>query len=285
MAILEHMISAKKYITGLRAIALIMLLAATLPIASGCGSAEPASSSPSSSPAKGTPDGAASFRFIVCGDPQNNYEVFDRVLAAAKSVDFLIIAGDLTGSGTPAEFETFKRAMAASGVKYYCVPGNHDVATSPVGQGYAQYIGPPHSSFDYKNTHFLLIDNSTPGLGFYPAERQWAAADLARAKSKGFEHMVAVTHVAPGWPYSAKASSEQIVGIDANHELVPVLKAGGVKDLFCGHVHGYEQETDSGVRITITGGAGAPLMGMSSFHNYVLVTVTGRRIEQNVVRI
>jgi 3',5'-cyclic AMP phosphodiesterase CpdA len=221
----------------------------------------------------------------VCGDPQNNYEVFDKVLAAAKSVDFLIVAGDLTGSGTATEFTNFMDTMRASGVRFYSVPGNHDVATMPVETGYGRYVGPPHSSFDFKNTHFLLIDNSTPSLGFYPAERQWASADLKAAGAKGFEHIIAVAHVPPMFPYSAKATSEQIAGIDANEQLVPVLKAGGAEELFCGHVHTYQQETEDGLRITITGGAGAPLMGLDSYHNYVLVEVNGRSMSQKVVRI
>jgi predicted phosphodiesterase len=266
--------------------ALLLLLAVFL--AAGCGSAKPTSSTPSSSssaPAASQTSSGARFSFIVCGDPQNNYEVFDRVLAAAKGVDFLLIAGDLTGSGTPTEFQNFLNVMRASGVKYYCVPGNHDVATSPVSQAYTQYIGPPHQSFDFQNSHFLLIDDSTPELGFYPAEQQWAAADLKAAKARGAEHVFAMTHVPPRFPYSAKAYSGQIAGIDANEHLVPVLKSGGAQELFCGHVHTYEQETEDGLPITITGGAGAPLMGADSYHNYVLVEVNGRQVSQKVVRI
>jgi Icc-related predicted phosphoesterase len=251
----------------------------------GCGKNTAPSSTPRSTPASTSVEGGAHFKFIVCGDPQNNYEVFDRVLAAAKNVDFLLIAGDLTGSGTSTEFQSFLNVIRASGVKYFCVPGNHDVATSPVNVNYQTYIGAPHQSFDYGNSHFLLIDNSTPSLGFYPAEQQWAAADLQAARKKGLEHSFAVAHVPPGWPYSARADRSQITGIDNNRQLVQVLKAGGVENLFCGHVHTYSQEEDDGVTITITGGAGAPLMGADSYHNYVLVEVDGQHVTQNVVRI
>ena len=267
------------------ATAAIFLLLCTAALLSGCGSGGSVTTPPTTA-ARGTSSGSqASFKFIVCGDPQNNYEVFDKVLAAAKSVDFLIVAGDLTGSGTATEFTNFMDTMRASGVRFYSVPGNHDVATMPVETGYGRYVGPPHSSFDFKNTHFLLIDNSTPSLGFYPAERQWASADLKAAGAKGFEHIIAVAHVPPMFPYSAKATSEQIAGIDANEQLVPVLKAGGAEELFCGHVHTYQQETEDGLRITITGGAGAPLMGLDSYHNYVLVEVNGRSMSQKVVRL
>ena len=279
-----HSVSTRHKIAAVAAI-LLLFAALALP---GCGSSKPASSTPSSTPASTAPSSSGSnahFKFIVCGDPQNDYEVFDSVLAAARSVDFLIIAGDLTGSGTSIEFQNFVNKMKASGVKYYTVPGNHDVATTPVTQNYATYCGAPHQSFDFMNTHFVLIDNSAPSLGFYPAERQWVSADLKAAKAGNFEHTIAVAHVPPRWPYSATASKDQIAGIDANDQLAPVLNAGGAQELFCGHVHTYQQDKEDGLLITITGGAGAPLLGANSYHNYVLVEVNGRRMDQNVVRI
>ena len=266
-------------------IAVLLLFCVAL-VGAGCGSGGAGGTVPRPTSDGSAPsDSHASFKFIVCGDPQNNYEVFDKVLAAAASVDFLIVAGDLTGSGTATEFGNFMDRIRASGVKFYSVPGNHDVATMPVWEGYARYVGRPHSSFDFKNTHFLLIDNSTPSLGFYPTERQWAAADLKAAGAKGFEHMIAVAHVPPGFPYSAKASRDQIAGMDANQEMLPLLKSGGVEELFCGHVHSYQEEMEDGLRVTISGGAGAPLMGLDSYHNYVLVEVNGRSISQKAVRI
>lgn len=261
--------------------------------ASGCGSSGGKVSRPSTQPA-GVPeasapsDGGARFKFIVCGDPQNNYEVFNRVLEAARSVDFLIIAGDLTGSGTATEFQTFVNAMRSSGVKYYTIPGNHDVATSPVGENYTTYLGAPHRSFDYKNSHFVLIDNSAQELGFYPGEREWVRLDLKAAGKKGFDHIIAVAHVPPGYPYSSRATKAQIPGIDANAELVPVLSAGGVRELFCGHVHTYMADRDDGVNVTITGGAGAPLQtffGGEAAHHYVLVEVNGKQLTKTMIRI
>lgn len=270
---------------ALRAGIVLALVALVLAagLSPGCGGSGP--TTPTVPQQTSPVESSASFKFIVCGDPQNQYEVFDKVLAAARDVDFLIIAGDLTGSGTATEFENFVSHMKASGVKYYCIPGNHDVATSPVQENYTRYVGQPHGSFDYENSHFILIDNSTPSLGFYPSEREWAAADLRAARSRGFEHSFAVVHVPPGYPYSAQASKDQIAGMDANELLEPVLSKGGVEELFCGHVHSYDKSKDGNLTVTITGGAGAPLLGAGSYHNYVLVEVNGRRVSQNVVRI
>jgi hypothetical protein len=132
------------------------------------------------------------------------------------------------------------------------------------------------------NSHFVMIDNSTPNRGFYPAQRDWVRNDLRAAGKKGYEHVFAVCHVPPGYPYSSKIGTDQAKGIDANNELVPVLTAGGVEELFCGHFHAYLQNKEDGLLITITGGAGGPLMG-SSPHQYVLVEINGRRRTQKSI--
>lgn len=268
---------------------LVLLIAVALAGCGGGGGGRAGSSSPATQAAGSSapPGSSERFKFIVCGDPQNNYEEFGKILEAARSVDFLIIAGDETGSGTPTEFGNFVNRMKSSGVTYYCVPGNHDVATSPVSDAYTSYLGQPHRSFDYMNAHFVLIDNSSQQLGFYPQERDWVRGDLEAARKKGFEHTIAVCHVPPGYPYSATATASQVAGIDANQQLVPVLSQGGVEELFCGHVHTYIEEKEDGVLVTITGGAGAPLLGAGNdaFHHYVLVEIDGKRRTQTRVRI
>lgn len=271
----------RKSRTGHLFIALALILAIALP---GCSSGGKVSSGSSPDIRSNPADGNQQFKFIVCGDPQNNYEVFDKILDAAKSVDFLIIAGDETGSGTRTEFQNFLDIMKNSGITYYCVPGNHDVATSPVDQAYTSYLGQPRRSFDYKNSHFVLIDDSAKEKGFYPAERDWVRSDLKAARKKDFQHIFAVCHVPPGYPYSAKIDAAQIAGIEANRELVPVLSAGGVEELFCGHVHSYLRDKEDGLLMTITGGAGAPLMGNPSYH-YVLVEINGKQRTQKRIKI
>ena len=266
----------------------LTILLALSAVAPGCGKVERENPPPAPVTTNDQVESGPRFSFIVCGDPQNNYEVFDKVLEAASSVDFLIIAGDLTGSGTATEFANFMDAMEQSGVRYYCVPGNHDVATSPVDENYRQYLGAPYQSFNYENCHFALIDNGTPGRGFYPAEGQWLKSNLEAARDGGFDHIFAVCHVPPGYPYSLRPDPEQAAGMEANENLVPILAEGGVEELFCGHFHAYRQFEEDGVLVTITGGAGAPLHAgeaYGGYFHYILVEIAGKQRTQKVVRI
>lgn len=262
-------------------LALLLIVASFL--FAGCGNSEKgAANDPAGTEVV---SGDSQFSFIVCGDPQNNYEMFRRILAEAGNVDFLIICGDLTGSGTEAEVQTFLSEMQACPVPYYTVPGNHDVDTAPVEDAYEPYFGSAYQSFDYGNTHFLMIDNSTAALGFYPEQQEWVKADLDEASKKGYDHILAFCHVPPNYPYGAKTTPEARVGIKANKELVPILSSGGVEELFCGHYHTYRQFERDGMIITITGGAGAHLHTSSSYHHYILVEVNGKEMTQEVIKI
>lgn len=262
-------------------VVILMLVMLTSVLCPGCGKSSDAKKSSGTTPT----EDEAGFKFIVCGDPHANYDVFRKVVAAANTVDFLIIAGDLTSTGTEADVQTFVKEMQACKVPYYCVPGNHDVAVSPVAVSFEPYFGKVPRSFDYDNSHFLLLDNSTAGLGFYPAEQEWTKADLAEASNHGYEHIFAVCHVPPGYPYAARTTAEARVGLKNNRELVPILASGGVEELFCGHYHSYRQFEKEGVTITITGGAGAELFGVYSNYHYVLVEVNGKKKTEEKVEL
>lgn len=258
-----------------RILAIVLLLTFLLP---GCNSQNNASHTKTQE----------AFSFIVCGDPQGNFSAFSKIVEAAKGVDFMIIAGDLTETGTPDEFANFNNLMKTSRVRFYCVPGNHDIISTTSTELYSQYFGAPYQSFDYKNSHFVLIDNSNPRLGFYPEERKWVEEDLRKARQKGFDHIFAVAHVPPGCVYSSRLSSEGKQGIEANRYLVPILSSGGVEELFCGHFHVYSREETQGMHLTITGGAGArPHLTEENggFHHYILVKVRGKQKTLKVVRI
>ncbi len=226
--------------------------------------------------------------FIVCGDPQNNYEVFSKIVEAAKSVDFMIIAGDLTGSGTEQEFATFSSFMKKGGVKFYAVPGNHDVSKAPAESLFARYVGKPSQSFSHKNCFFVLIDNSSPKKGFSREERSRVEEDLLSVRKMRYDHHIAVCHVPPGYPYSLLTGEDERSAVASNEEIVPVLVKNGVKELFCGHFHAFRRYEQNNLKITITGGAGAPLHASErngGYHHYILVKVRGNNLEIEPVRL
>lgn len=70
----------------------------------------------------------------VTADAEGTWKVFHRTerrlraaVAASADVDALVLAGDLTKDGAPAEFATVEEILADAPVPVLAVPGNHDV--------------------------------------------------------------------------------------------------------------------------------------------------------------
>jgi hypothetical protein len=87
-------------------------------------------------------------------------------------------------------------------------------------------------SFDYGNSHWLILDSNPYADWTDPALRKWIADDLAATKATwkfvGFHH--------PGFNSSKAHREEQQTRI-----LSDVFEAGGVDVVLAGHVHNYQR--------------------------------------------
>lgn len=156
-------------------------------------------------------------------------------------------------------------------ILFISAPGNHDTAgrdmsAFPDGLAYYYYWaqplnGPMHSSFgtltgadtdqgafrdaaaenfprmsnfsfDYGNSHWLVLDTNTYAEWTDPKLRQWIADDLASTKATwkfvGFHH--------PGFNSSKAHREEQQARV-----LSELFEAGGVDVVISGHVHNYQR--------------------------------------------
>jgi 3',5'-cyclic AMP phosphodiesterase CpdA len=109
-------------------------------------------------------------RAVVMGDTQPytddelNY-LRDDIAAelAGTEADFVMILGDVVGDTLPL-YDRYKRIMAQIGIPVYNVPGNHDENYDSPDDHYAletfkRHFGPTYYSFDYGNTHFIVLDD------------------------------------------------------------------------------------------------------------------------------
>ncbi|HEY2066366.1 MAG TPA: metallophosphoesterase [Gemmatimonadaceae bacterium] len=121
--------------------------------------------------------------------------------------------------------------LAGSDVRLVPIPGNHEVqnkskvATLAAEQTWLEVMGPyiapfggngPHAggadglatdqsslsySFDYKGTHFLLLDSDPVGRD-WSVPTKWVASDLRDARRRGARHIFAIAHK-PAYGYPA----------------------------------------------------------------------------------
>ncbi|HMI78561.1 MAG TPA: PQQ-binding-like beta-propeller repeat protein [Ferruginibacter sp.] len=73
-----------------------------------------------------------------------------------NDIDFVVITGDITELGTNEELPRAKKMFDSLKVKYYIIPGNHDVGWSETGgMGFISTFGSDRFAFDHNGIRFI----------------------------------------------------------------------------------------------------------------------------------
>ena len=175
----------------------------------------------------------------------------------------MINTGDLTDVGTEeSNWQRYFDITAPLGAIAPVIPvlGNHDAARGGAGALKTWELfdmpkpAPPfYTSFDLGGVHFIALDTNDGG----GAQRDWLQDDLARARRHHARAVFAFCHEPP-WSHGLHGDSHRMI-----RDYAPLLVAGHVDVLFCGHDHIYERgagPTPKGkLTYIVTGGGGAPL--------------------------
>ncbi|MDE3088773.1 MAG: metallophosphoesterase [Chloroflexota bacterium] len=227
------------------------------------------------------PPGAGALTFAVAGDSRDGDVIYSRLLqrVASDGSEFLIHLGDLVPTGSASEWAHFRTLMKDFRLPFYPVPGNHDTQRAPI-DNYLKNSGAPaaHYSFDRGGVHFTFLDTDTGTLG----DQELAFLDADLTASRAPIKMVLMHH-----PPFDPAGGAHILD-RGNERFMQVVAQRGVRYVFAGHIHCYEEGARDGVRYIITGGAGSPLTCLpiaGGFYHYVRVRVRGDAVTTDVVRI
>jgi 3',5'-cyclic AMP phosphodiesterase CpdA len=113
-------------------------------------------------------------------------QVMDYLNGLPGHLDAIIVTGDITDHGLPAEHEQAAKILTSTKAPVYTCPGNHD--------GYTPYDGPLNVRVDLGTVRLLLADSVLQGkdegeLG--TPTLQWLASELAASSVPvliGFHH-------------------------------------------------------------------------------------------------
>lgn len=230
---------------------------------------------------------ALAWSFGVCGDSRDDRDgIFPRILASVENSDmeFLLHTGDIERTGGPTSWEAFKAKTASFGKPLYVGIGNHEIYGS-TGEEFARFFGLPGSSysFTHRDTRFVLLDNAGGSL---PDSRlEWLDGELAahpKGKS-GIAHLVLAMHIPPQtdgiFPHGTKngyaVQSVKLLKILSRHKVDLVL---------CGHEHMHLVEDWSGIKVVVSGGAGAPMVPFQK-HGFYRVDMTDKEIREKFIRV
>lgn len=229
------------------------------------------------------------FKFVILSDRTGNHVpgIYKSIVAEVGRIrpDFIINVGDLIEgyiSDTDAinkEWDEVLAVLDKTSLPYYLIPGNHDIWDAQSESIYVKRCGKPYYSFDYENTHFVILDNSIiESWDEIPeAQYDWVRNDLK--KHQKAQNIFCLFHK-PFW-YNAIVNNTT----DKLHEL---FKEYGVDRVFCGHWHIYCTTDWDGIIYTIAGSSGGAIEAEAepkgAFFNYLLVSVEDESVHVAVIK-
>ena len=180
--------------------------------------------------------GPSDFRFVILGDRTGEavagvYREIWRELDHDHP-DFVVSVGDTIQGGDDRTVDAEWRKILALLTPYrryriFFAPGNHDVWSEASAEAYEKYTRHPlHYSFDYRQAHFTILDNSRSDQ--LPAEEfAYLQKDLELHKNQPLKFIVSHR---PSWILNA------VLG-NPGFPLHQLAKRYGVKYVIAGHIH------------------------------------------------
>lgn len=177
------------------------------------------------------------FRFAIVGDRTGEAVpgVWNQVWREtdADHPDFIVTVGDTIQGEDDATMDTEWRQVMQMLAPYrrkyqiFFTPGNHDVWSSASAQAYQKFTQHAlHYSFDYKQAHFTILDNSRSDE--MPAgELVYLRDDLEKHATQPLKFVFSHR---PSWIL-------HVVLSDPHFELHQLAKQYGVQYVIAGHIH------------------------------------------------
>jgi hypothetical protein len=212
-------------------------------------------------PVPGTPKPT---RVWVLGDPgtannnqRNVRNAYYDFAAATRPADLWLMLGDNAyDTGTDTEYQNAVFNMYPATLRnlfLWPTIGNHETGQSFTATDFpylhifslprdGEAGGVPsgtekYYSFDYANIHFICLDSMTSGRTTNSAMVQWLENELETTTA---EWVVAFFHHPPYTKGNHNSDAETEL-IEIRQNVLPILEAGGVDLVLCGHSHAWER--------------------------------------------
>lgn len=224
-----------------------------------------------------------SIKFAVMSDIHSDWDNFRTALKMAKEdrMPFVIVTGDLTTIGKREELSEGKKILEESGLRYYVIPGNHDVwyDRRTNNDYFAEVFGETFTSFKVENIQFILINNGDyinglEGLKENEGQKSW----LTKEAEKCLQITCLIfMHMPLNHPSSIYVMGQETPKVATEAALVKeLLVKNKVKKIFAGHLHYSNSYNLDGLQTSIVGAVAKDRNVQSP--KFTEVTVSGSNI-------
>jgi UDP-2,3-diacylglucosamine pyrophosphatase LpxH len=176
--------------------------------------------------------------------------------------DFVVSVGDLIEGYTEdddeiaAQWTEFLGFIEQMEMKFFFVPGNHDVTNPKLHRIWREKFGREWYSFDYKGVHFVCLNSEDPSAHIGDEQLAWLKSDLSQNSAARWT--LVFLHK-PIWTYSER---DQLAGNPDSTNWTKIAEMLGERPhtVFAGHVHHYVQYQRNGrdyYSLATTGGSSA----------------------------
>lgn len=225
-------------------------------------------------------DDPDNFQFVVVTDRTGGARpgVFESAIDKTNLLqpEFVMSVGDLIAGYTEdravinQQWDEFQAFVNRLDMRFYYVPGNHDMVTKPLAEAWQERFGPAYYSFVHRNVLFLCLnteDGQKPGLG----DEQVNAINLAIEQHPEVRWTLLFMH-RPLWLSEAGEPGRR------QFERIEQKLAGRPYTVFAGHFHRYTRHVRNDRRYIVlaTTGGGSQLRGplFGEFDHVAWVTMT-----------
>jgi len=225
--------------------------------------------------------------FAVMGDNRDNPEIFGKVLKQADNdpgLAFAVHLGDMVHNADLDQYRVFFNEVRQNYHKpMVTVIGNHELHGEGGLELYRDIFGPDYYSFQVGGNYFMVIDDNSKEV-MTPEQFSWLESELK--KSQAYKTRLVFMHIPLFDP--SGSPKPHCLPPEAAAKLLALFKKYRVNHIFAAHLHAYYAGAWDGLPYTITGGAGAPLYGKDTrhdFYHYVKVTIAGGKVKVQVRRL
>lgn len=122
----------------------------------------------------------------LLADSHNDNDNLQKASQKAKELgaESIIYLGDFSSWGAVSELSAAKKVLDESGVEYFSIPGDHDIAQSKGPSNFVSVFGSRYRTQLVGGVRFIMVDNSDNYGGVDKDQLSWLTDELERSKDQ-----------------------------------------------------------------------------------------------------